>query len=123
MSRPEFPRRGAWAMYEGRVGIIDAITPAGASFHVVDKQGDTTLVLPNVPFAALTQATHAQIPEARRPKEDHAERLGYKTGAHSKASPVTTTPRLSSSKAPVVANLGGSASADPKRRSARKGAR
>lgn len=74
-----FPRRGAWAVLDGRVGIIHAIDANGAEVHIVDDQGDTTMVIPGVALAALTQATHEQIPAARRPKAHIAERFGYAT--------------------------------------------
>lgn len=109
MAKVQFPRRGAWAVVDGRVGIIDAITPTGADFHLTDDKGDTTLVLPNVPFGALTQATHEQIPAARLTKitPEHAARLGYRAGRETSASPVTATPKVSHAKSPVVASLGG----------------
>lgn len=78
-----FPRKGAWALYDERVGIVAELHELTCEFHVVDEIGGTVLVLSGVPLDALTQANYEHIPEARRPDIVVAHRLGYKSVPHS----------------------------------------
>ena len=69
-------RRGMWALCSGRVGIINGFDDASAQFHEVDASG-ATIAEHTVPLASIAQAAFLDIPEARRPDEATALRLGY----------------------------------------------
>lgn len=108
-----FPRVGAWAIYEGRVGVLAEVRELTAEFHVVDARGHTTMTIPGVPLRALTQATFEQIPAPRRPLEPIARKLGYLDGPSPAitiavaeiVAPIVVTPPRRSFVARVLATL------------------
>ncbi len=59
-----FPRVGAWGKYLGLRGIL-ALNQGAQEFHVVDDNGQTTVVLP-VPFwKGIEQLDLSSIPKDR----------------------------------------------------------
>jgi hypothetical protein len=69
-------RTGQWVRVKGvegmgtRTGIhVRAVGLGTAEVHVVDKNGDTQLVLPEHPVANLEEARLNDIPEKRRPRQ------------------------------------------------------
>ena len=70
-------RKGMWVKYRGKVGIASTLDGAVAEVHLVDKDGLTTLVIPEVAVTSLKQAALADIPAARRPDAKRATKLGY----------------------------------------------
>lgn len=105
MVKQSFPRRGAWCLLDGAIGIVAAFPYVErttreqpdpedaektirvpvvvqhddkAEVHLVDeKTGETKTVEHAVPVDALTMATFQQIPEKRRPEPKAAAALGY----------------------------------------------
>lgn len=76
MPRP-FPRKGAWAILDTRVGIISNIEDGLAEVHFTNELGETTIAADGIPAAALTQAHYEDIPVPRRPEPAIATQLGY----------------------------------------------
>ena len=72
-------RRGMWVLFEDKVGILHdfKVTAKTGEVHLTDSDGLTTMVLPNVPLAALKQAHWDRMPIKRRGPRAQAARLGY----------------------------------------------
>lgn len=104
MTSLQFPRRGAWALLNGVIGIInmypqvtrvpveiedpenpektitvfrDETDPNKAEVHLVNEVGETTGVLHGVSINELIIATLADIPESRRPSPELGAEFGY----------------------------------------------
>lgn len=70
-------RDGMWIVHEGKVGIIVKQTEDGIEIHYVDGKGET-IGRNRVPACDLVQAMLKDIPSARRPDTDMANKLGYR---------------------------------------------
>jgi hypothetical protein len=70
------PRK--WALWRGRIGIINAIKldPVGAEFHLVGPDGTTSAIV-MASIGELRPPKADQIPECRRAAPDVMRRLGY----------------------------------------------
>lgn len=69
-------RRGMWAMYKGKVGIVNSFNDVAVEFHMVDEKGNTTEVVLVDP-GLVSQAPYKEIPESRRPEKLRAKQFGY----------------------------------------------
>lgn len=70
------PRK--WALWRGRIGIINAIktNPLGVEFHLIEPDGTTgAIVMADIGELRPPRAT--QIPECRRAPPELMRRLGY----------------------------------------------
>lgn len=73
---------GNWVVYEGKTGITSNVNlSAGTTeVHLVSQEtGETTTIIPDVPFSALTKAERDQIPPCRIQgiSDEVLTRLGY----------------------------------------------
>ena len=69
-------RQGMWVVVGGSVAIVNGLSSEVAEVHYVNEDGETVLV-DYAPLTGLRQAAFNEIPEARRPEEAVAARLGY----------------------------------------------
>ena len=69
-------RKGMWVMLAGRVGIVANLSNPDAEVHLVDSDGITETVV-IVTQSSIAQAAFDDIPAARRPTADVAQKLGY----------------------------------------------
>jgi hypothetical protein len=71
------PKRGMWVVLGDRVGILKNIEAGDiATVMIVDDQGLNVVEL-HAPGANLRQAWYEEIPAARRPDYERAQRFGY----------------------------------------------
>ena len=65
-------RKGMWVRVAGKTGIVTSLEPL--TVDIVDDKG---LTVDTVQPSAAKQAKAKDIPASRRPKAEHAKRLGY----------------------------------------------
>jgi hypothetical protein len=65
-------RLGMWVRVNSKTGIVTNLDPL--TVDLVDDKGET---VETVQPSSAKQAKRSEIPAARRPKADHAKRLGY----------------------------------------------
>jgi len=76
-SYPAPPKKGMWVVYEHKTGILITIEPGDvATVMLVDDVGHNVVEI-HVPAVNLRQAWFEEIPEARRPALELAQRFGY----------------------------------------------
>ena len=78
-------RQGMWVMHGKQIAIlndqaVDEDTKVvRAEVHYVDNISGITQMAVVVPYSELRQATHDEIPQARKPSKETSQALGYLT--------------------------------------------
>lgn len=73
-------RNGMWVTLKSdppRTGILTVANELGIAAVMLTQEDGTNLLQISAPLSELRQATWREIPEARRPLADYADRLGY----------------------------------------------